>query len=436
MGKLQEGIYSGKEKRPRDSFSIIFLKCEQDSNAKEIGGALAQLWNKYQILKKGSSYSLQSDYSPILPNLSVLIGYGKNIFSLEGANESCPKDFSEFSLLVPKNNGGGIILDHSELYFDDSVSYNHAAFDDLVIQFIGENEFVTSQAVVDSWKELIKINSSKPVLHLTKFYTGFGRYDNRGWLGFHDGVSNMKSEERKNAISIDSSKLNTSDKWTINGTYMMFMRIAIDLGRWSELSVDDQEILVGRDKEKGYPLVGVDSNGKPVRDRRTTFVGATEVTDPGNESFRDHPAYGNQGTLPSGVSDDVLNYSHIGAMRSINNLPSWDKQSSRIFRQGFEFLEQIDTKPKLRVGLNFVSFQNTPKRIVNTLTSWTKYQKSYSETPKNRYLKFNEYLSVISAGLYFIPPVEEGAPFPGSSIFFDRDSKHKKYAPTSTSWPS
>ncbi|CAN5594575.1 hypothetical protein BH18THE1_BH18THE1_04640 [soil metagenome] len=426
MGKLQEGIYFGTEKRPRDSFAIIFLKCEQNSNAKQIGTAVGQLWDKYRTLKNGPSYTLENDYAPKLHNLSVLIGYGKNVFSLEGTNEVCPQDFSDFSLLVPKNNGGGSVLQHSELIFDKNVNYNHAAFDDIVIQFIGENEFSTSQAVVETWRELLSINSPDPVLHLTKFYTGFGRYDNRGWMGFHDGVSNMKSEERKYAISIDSSKLNTQDKWTINGTYMMFMRIAIDLEGWWNSSVEEQEILVGRDKEKGYPLVGVDSNGKPVKDIRITAVGATEVTDPGNEMFRDHPLYGKQGTLPKGVNDKMLNYSHIGAMRKINNLPSWEKESNRIFRQGFEFLESIDTTQMIRVGLNFVSFQNTPERLFNTLTSWTKYDKGYSESPKNVYLKFNKYLSVISAGLFFVPPTEDGTPYPGYTIFFGKEIFNKE----------
>jgi len=436
LGILQEGIYSGPEKRPRDSFAILFLKCEENSNAKKVGDALIQLWDKYGTLKNGPSYSSENDYVPKLQNLSVLIGYGKNIFSLEGAVEECPKDFSDFSLLNPQNNGGGSILENSELFFDNNVNHNHAAFDDIVLQFIGGNEFATSQAVVESWRELLKINSSNPILHLTRFYTGFARYDNRGWMGFHDGVSNMKSDERKYAISIDSSKLNTPDKWTINGTYMMFMRIAIDLETWWKLSVEQQEIIVGRDKNKGYPLVGVDANGKPVKDKRIGEAGSTEVTDPGNEMFRDHPEYGNQRSLPQGVTDEVLNYSHIGAMRKINHLPSWKTESSRIFRQGFEFLEPIDKLPKIRVGLNFVSFQNTPERVFKTLTSWTKYEKRYSESPKNLYLKFNEYLSVISAGLFFVPPMEEGTPFPGYSIFFGKKIFNRESLRASTYWSS
>jgi Dyp-type peroxidase family len=434
LGKLQEGIYYGTEKRPRDSFAILFLKCAENSNSKQVGNALVQLWNKYHALKNDHSYSSQNDYVPKLQNLSILIGYGKSVFSLEGANEECPKDFSDFALLDPNKNGGGSVLENSELFFENNISYNHAAFDDIVLQFIGENEFSTSQAIVESWRELLRINSDNPILHLTRFYTGFGRYDDRGWMGFHDGVSNMKSEERKYAISIDSSKLSTRDKWTINGTYMMFMRIAVDLEDWWKLSVEEQEIMVGRDKEKGFPLIGVDANGKPVKDQRIPAAGRTEVTDSGNEMFRDHPEYGNQRALPKGVNDEVLNYSHIGAMRKINHLPPWRTESNRIFRQGFEFLESTDKVPKIRVGLNFVSFQNTPERVFNTLTSWAKYEKRYPAAPKNMYLKFNEYLSVISAGLFFVPPIEEGTSFPGSSIFFSKGMINKESVGAATHW--
>ena len=430
MGSLQDGIYFGTEKRARESFSIVFLKCE-NSNAEKIGNALVQLWKRYHNLQNGPSTNPQHDYTPHLQNLSILIGYGKSIFSLEGTNEECPKDLSTSNLLNPKNTGGGSVLENSELFYENNVSYNHAAFDDIIIQFIGDNEFTTSQVVVETWGELIKINSIEPTLYLTRFYSGFGRPDNRGLMGFYDGVSNMKSEERKYAIAIDSSKLNTSDEWTINGTYLMFMRIAVKLEEWWKLSVEDQETIVGRDKEKGFPLIGVDRSGKPVRDKRISAVGGTAVTDPGNEMFRDHPEYGKQQGLPPGTDDELLNYSHIGAMRRINQLPSWRTESNRIFRQGFEFLESTDKNPWIRAGLNFVSFQNTPERVFNTLTSWTKYAKPYPTAPNNIHLKFNEYLSVIAAGIFLVPPKEEGTPFPGSSIFFDKAILNKEYMRTS-----
>ena len=52
--------------------------------------------------------------------------------------------------------------------------------------------------------------------------------------------------------------------------------------------------------------------------------------------------------------------------------PSSAPQSFRIFRQGYPFLERSQASPFFRTGLNFVSFQNNPRRLLGILTtdSW------------------------------------------------------------------
>ena len=49
-------------------------------------------------------------------------------------------------------------------------------------------------------------------------------------------------------------------------------------------------------------------------------------------------------------------------------VPASDVTSFRIFRQGYPYLEPHSTEP-FRVGLNFVSFQNSPERLIGMLTS-------------------------------------------------------------------
>ena len=178
----------------------------------------------------------------------------------------------------------------------------------------------------------------------------------------HDGVSNIKSQERPNVISIDSRYLSSRDRWTLNGTYLAFLRIAINLEKWEDTSVTDQEILVGRDKLTGCPLISVDKNGKPRKDGRCPVPGTSEIIDPGNEYFREHPPYG------VGGQDNILQYSHIGRSRPTDQVPIWDKKSYRIFRQGFEFLTSSSEEPGLIAGLNFVSFQNSPERLFRALS--------------------------------------------------------------------
>lgn len=100
---------------------------------------------------------------------------------------------------------------------------------------------------------------------MSHFFSGFQRPDRRGWLGFHEGVSNIQPEERLGAIVINNTNISKpSDVWTVGGTYLAFLRIAINLETWLKTSVRDQELIVGRHKLTGCPLIGTDLKGNPV----------------------------------------------------------------------------------------------------------------------------------------------------------------------------
>jgi len=230
-------------------------------------------------------------------------------------------------------------------------------------------------------------------------------------------VSNIRSQERPQVISIGSRYLSPKDRWTVNGTYLAFMRIAVNLEKWEDTSLTEQEILVGRDKLTGCPLISVDKNGKPVKDVRCPVPGTSEVIDPGNEYFREHPPYG------IGTQNKILKYSHIGRARPIDKVPIWDKKSLRVYRQGFEYLSSSSDNSSLDLGLNFVSFQNTPERLYRALTyQHTGFQKSLGSTPLPN---LDRFMSVLAAGMFFVPPKIQGEPFPGSGIFFnDRESRN------------
>ena len=174
---------------------------------------------------------------------------------------------------------------------------------------------------------------------------------------------------------------------------MAFIRIVIDLPNWWKVPLREQELMIGRDKTTGCPIIGIDKNNIPLKDKRCPVTGSKEVTDKGNEIFRDHPAYGQQ-KLPAGISDDVLKTSHIGAMRILDKVSPWEAESNRIYRQGYEFLESTSSFPGFKAGLNFISFQNNPQRVFNIMTKWG-MQKNSSDS-----LKLNRYFSVVSAGVF------------------------------------
>lgn len=414
-GNLQEGIYHNTKTPISTSFCIMSLRAENATQIREIGSAVQLIWNNLVKLKKGIIPDLIIDSKHRKSgNLTALVAYGYDLFKISGAQKQRPANFNnDWNFKPPYSGGGGAVLDGANLTYSEKTSSNHLLTDHILFQFIAEGEFFTNRAAIEVWKVLHKLGKNRggAPLRMTGLYTGFQRADHRNWLGFHDGVSNLKSQERSHVITISPRYLTYKDRWTLNGTYLAFMRIEFNLEKWEDTSLTEQEILVGRDKLTGCPLIGVDKNGKPVKDNRCPIPGTSEVIDRGNEYFREHPPYG------IGTQDKILQYSHIGRTRPIDKVPIWDKKSLRIYRQGFEYLSSSTEHSGLNIGLNFVSFQNTPERLYRSLTyQHTGFQKNLASTPPPN---LDRFMSVLVAGVFFVPPKIQGEPFPGSGIFFN-----------------
>ncbi|MEJ8645450.1 hypothetical protein WKI68_37965 [Streptomyces sp. MS1.HAVA.3] len=102
--------------------------------------------------------------------------------------------------------------------------------------------------MVELWKLLSggrDRDTGSGTLEIAGIQTGFQRDDRRSWIGFHDGVSNLASHEREGVISIGESEAG-QDSWTVGGTYLVFLRLAVDLTQWHHLPRAEQELLVGR----------------------------------------------------------------------------------------------------------------------------------------------------------------------------------------------
>lgn len=415
---LQEGIYVGKGQTPGHSFSCIFLRRLNDSTVDQVVESLNGLWRMYRNLKKGIIADLEPRIRPQNYNgFSVLIAYGRNIFSIKNVRRKIPKLFQNWDLKYPQDDGGGPILEQSSLSFDSNIFENHAITDDIFIQFIGNNEFVTNRAVVETCRFLNDSkNASCKSLALSATYTGFHGLDGRDWLGFHDGVSNLKIDERMKVVAIGNNEVGRDDRWTIGGSYLAFFRIIIDIKKWQKLSRYDQELVIGRDKLTGCPIIGIDRNGRPVKDKRCPVKGTFDVTESGNGQFREHPSYGHQKNIPTGISDTVLRNSHIGKIIEIDISRPNRSLSARIYRQGYNFFETRDKAPGFRIGLNFISFQNNPERILRMLRYGFRNENSSSAQAQSL-LPISSFLSVYSGGIFFVPPNDYNESFPGVSIF-------------------
>src|SRR4029079_19578287 len=206
--KLQNGIFYSSEPKIGNSCCVVFLKSMSGSTASEIGNVLFQLWGMLKNLENGKVKELDGvDRRNLFPgNLTYLIAYGPDIFSIMDIRRKKPTALSE---LVPLNQphlqGGGPIIMGSSIMYSKDIRINQGASDSIVLLLIRDNEFITSRAAVETWKLLSSIRNSDgyEILHISRIYTGFQREDKRSWLGFHDGVSNSPSNDRLQIISID-----------------------------------------------------------------------------------------------------------------------------------------------------------------------------------------------------------------------------------------
>jgi deferrochelatase/peroxidase EfeB len=418
--KVQEGIFYDDmrefKRHGNYSYAIVFFKILDGSKPEQIVIELDNLWQMFKQLKKGRVANLGQC---TVPNrgLSILICYGSEVFKIPGLTKAIPKDFAGTQFLPPIK--GKPILDGCGINYSEQSCQNVGVSEHIAVQFISGTQLGSYRAIVETWQYL-NDKAKAHCLQLTKFFTGFQRDDGRSWLGFHDEVSNMKDEkERREAIAIDriSNQLKPDDFWTEGGTYMGFLRTEIDLEGWDRIGRKDQELIIGRDKRTGSPIIGVDEIGDTIIEEGYDGVDPAEFYD---TKYHEHPDYlktskvSNTKGIDIEKSRNVLIQSHIGRTRHISNIPSKDPTSRRIFRQGFDFVEPIsDEKMPFRLGLNFVSFQNDPRRLIFILTDPRWMGKSNFGGAHD--ILNDKVLSVLSAGMFFVPARE--TPFPGYSIF-------------------
>lgn len=401
---LQEGIFYRKGTRPPRHFGVMFLRVTGGADAGQVGSMLARLWELYKELKKGMVRDLPGvDLRP--GALKVLLGFGQNTFRLAGARKTLPQALGpRNSFLAATPGGGNRLLRGGGLLYEQGLVRNPAT-EEVMVQFLGSTPLAVTRPMVETWKLLrgaVHPDTGTSVFEISAFFMGFQREDARSWIDFHDGLSNpIKGDQRLQVISVKDADTSTEDAWTRGGTYMTYMRLPIDLRVWISLPRRDQELLVGRDKLTGCPLHRV-AAGEPQAVAGCPLAGTTQVSDRGNEQFREPP---------DGV-DDLLLRSHV--QRANHHRRDFDNpESLRIYRQGYEFAESVETGVP-RVGLNFVAFHDTPSRIIEMLTrpEWLGGVNFGGDVGT-----LSSLIRVAAAGVFLVPPVVPGEPFPGAGIF-------------------
>ncbi len=403
MDKIQEGVYFRSGERPDDFLLLAFLNFKPTASRTEAHDALLKLWRMLQDLKQGIVRDLRPsepgdpDYRVPAGKLTVLLGYGRRIFdSLNHSFDWISPDTRPFELglkLPPGENQPFRSLNWAENVNTD------LAQSDLVFQFIAEHQLAVNRAVVEVQK---LIDDEDLPLEINVIYRGFHREDRRSWIDFHDGINNMRSDERIQAIEYNL----LDQRWMTGGTFMAFFKIEVDLQAWRKLSRIEQEILVGRNKLTGCPLDSANVVGEGYS--KTEIAGCPmtgNIPDSATNSFRNPPR----------PADSLIQVSHIHRSNQNRGNPGQDA-NNRVFRQGYEFLDWVEGKG-ISVGLNFISFQRRLNAIRNilTLANWMRDVNFGGPEGDESRPPAIELMSLIAGGFYAIPPKSE--PYPGFSLF-------------------
>jgi deferrochelatase/peroxidase EfeB len=394
----------------------------------------------YDNLKSG----VVADLEPLLVpsgNLNVLLGFGAPAFDNDllakwpdPNNNLTDLQFAEPDPAAP----GTPIAENSAIRYAPAVVTNPGKAA-LAIQFTADTPLAVERAVVETWKLLYddcRAEKRDPALTIRSVYEGSQRDDDRSWLDFHDGLSNLVAEEREGVIFIDGSE--TPE--LAGATYMMFIRLRIDHEEWRRVKWDwsrragsasyasAQEQIIGRSKLGGFPIVVEPGSKRSISDVERKVDGPGHVQ-PGPSPPSDPTPRGNRG---------LLRQSHIVRVNHFRDQPVDDPASKRIFRQGYQYFEATSAngEPIFSVGLNFVSFQKTPHNPMFILRTpgWLGVPSPEGE-PDGRgfggpYIKpdpprfhdgdTTQLIEAYAAGMFFVPPAQPGDSFPGESILAPR----------------
>jgi Dyp-type peroxidase family len=388
--RLQEGIYFRRGKQPGRCYRLLLLNIRPGATRSQAKTSITKVWAEVQKLRSDLVADLReprlkarsrSAPEPPDPELTCLLGFGAPLFERYPELERPQEVVGIDDQPAPFRALGWV--DRADRATGEA---------DLALQFIAGSELAVSRAVVETW---MLIKSLK--LDVVALHGGFNREDRRSWLGFHDGIANIAPDRRREAIETRvGTSIPDEPSWMDGGTFMGFLRLAIDLETWRDLSRQEQERSVGRDRETGCPLIHItERSNDPLE-------GCPEAHGPASPEYRDPP-------LPSFELDDLAQFSHIN--RTNLNRPHGPiaDTDNRIFRQGYEFLECLPGG-RLRLGLNFVSFQRKVSCLTNILTkdNWLG-DANFGGKPSATLLR------LIGGGYYAVPPV--GRPFPGAGIF-------------------
>jgi Dyp-type peroxidase family len=398
--RIQPGVYFRHREQPPACWRLLLLDLDPGITPAEASTALTIIARMLAALPAGTVPELQGQpldgveaTRATFRNLACLWAFGRTLF--DEARHDPPLTRAERPPFLAFLAGERHPFPALPWAADEERGRGEA---DVALQLSGPTEATVNRAALEVWK--LVVDDGLPV-RVVALFGGFARPDGRGWLEFHDGVSNIESSQRRTALEATGDP-----EWMRGGTYMAFLRCRVDLRAWRALERGEQELLVGRDKLTGAPLRTTerDSEGRacPVAaEPLSRDAGAVQIAD-----YHDPPQ----------ATDPLIEASHLHRANQ-NRASPHAPAAWRMFRQGYDFLDGIGPEgPTL--GLNFVSFQADLGALhhVLRLPGWlADVNFGGPARPGPGEPEPVELVKLLAGGLYAVPPVAE--PFAGAVLF-------------------
>lgn len=410
IGQLQEGIYLARGKPPPLAWRVLLLDVVPGTVPAEAGAAVAATMAMLKDLQGGVVRDLrprpgEAPTEIATDSFAALLCYGASFFDAQRHDPPLTALPRPHQLTALRRDGDAF----PALPWHGGSAPDPAAGEaDLMLQLTASSENAAARAAVEIWK---LIEDKRLPLAPTGTYSGFQRDDGRSWIGFHDGVTNIQPSQRLAAVECPGDP-----EWNGGGTYLAFLRVAIDLPEWRAIGREEQEAIVGRDKLSGCPLAAVERTAAGLRPRPAAARPPNADAD-----WHERDAYFN----PPETTDPLVEASHIhraSQTRAAGGTPAGE----RIFRQGYEYLEEIGTAgPSL--GLNFVSFQRDLGRLrqILGLGGWLgDVNFGGPSDPLAGDPPSPSLLTLRAGGFYAVPP--RCLPFPGANLFSSQSGATKQ----------
>ncbi len=290
-------------------------------------------------------------------NLTLTVGFGPSLFDERfGLGSRRPAALTE----IPP-------LPSDELDPDRSGG-------DLCVQACSDDAQVAFHAI----RNLLRMGRGTVVMRWCQL--GFGRTSTtshhqstpRNLMGFKDGTRNIRAEDTADMERFVWVGPRSDQAWMDGGSYLVARRIRMLIEAWDRDRLEDQELVIGRQKVGGGPLTGVHER------------------DEADFSAR----------LPNGLPV-IAEDAHIRLAAPVHNA------GQKILRRGYSFTDGIDpVTGQLDAGLFFVCFQSDPAR------QFVAIQRQLGAGDA-----LNEYIKHVGSAVFACPPGVRPGGWWGSGLF-------------------